>query len=108
MQKRFLLSTILILCCMFCCFYTVKAQTTQASISGTISDNQNAELAGATVQVKNESTGFTTATSTNAKGEYAFKELPLGGPYTVIVSYVGFGEQKRTGYLLHQGDAIKV
>ena len=108
MQKRFLLSTILILCCTFCCFYTANAQTTQASISGTISDNQNVELAGATVQVKNESTGFSTATSTNAKGEYAFKELPLGGPYTVIVSYVGFGEQKRTGYLLHQGDAIKV
>lgn len=108
MQKRFLLTSILILCCTFCCFYAVKAQTTQASISGTISDNQNTELAGATVQVKNESTGFSTATSTNAKGEYAFKELPLGGPYTVIVSYVGFGEQKRTGYLLHQGDAIKV
>lgn len=86
----------------------LKAQTTQASISGTVTDNQNTELAGATVQVKNESTGFTTGTATNAKGEYAFKELPLGGPYTVIVTYIGFGEQKQTGYMLHQGDAIRI
>jgi len=84
------------------------AQTTQASIAGVITDNAKAPLAGATVQVRNESTGFSTGTITNAQGEYAFKELPLGGPYTIRASFVGFGEQKRTGYLLNQGDAIRV
>lgn len=44
----------------------------------------------------------------NAKGEYTFKELPLGGPYTVTVTHTGFGEQKRSGYTLNQGDAVKV
>ncbi|KAA6436979.1 TonB-dependent receptor [Dyadobacter flavalbus] len=107
MLKKLLLSAFLI---SFGAFNSidVNAQTTQASISGTVTDNQNAELAGATIQVKNESTGFTTGTATNAKGEYAFKELPLGGPYTVIVTYIGFGEQKQTGYILHQGDAIRI
>lgn len=84
------------------------AQTTQASISGVISENQKSPLPGATVQIRNESTGFTTGTVTNAKGEYSFKELPLGGPYTLQVTSVGFGNQKRTGYLLNQGDAVRV
>lgn len=95
--------------CVFLAFsHSVVAQNTQASISGTVTDQQSAALVGATVQVKNESTGFTTGTLTNAKGEYLFKELPLGGPYTILVSYIGYAEQKQTGYVLHQGDAIRV
>ncbi|MBC8156455.1 MAG: carboxypeptidase regulatory-like domain-containing protein [Bacteroidetes bacterium] len=84
------------------------AQTTQASISGVISDNKKASLPGATVQVRNESTGFTTGTTTTAQGDYSFKELPLGGPYTIRVTFVGYGEQTRTGYALNQGDAIRL
>ena len=87
---------------------SLMAQNTQATISGTITDQQGGSLIGATVQVKNESTGFTTGTLTNAKGEYLFKELPLGGPYTVNVSYIGYAGQKLSGYILHQGDAIRV
>jgi hypothetical protein len=107
-MKNYLLSTILVL--LFACFgiENASAQTTQASISGVISENQKSPLPGATVQVRNESTGFTTGTVTNAKGEYAFKELPLGGPYTIRVTFVGYGEQKRTGYALNQGDAVRI
>ncbi|MDB5240513.1 MAG: TonB-dependent receptor, partial [Spirosoma sp.] len=92
------------------CFFHHKtsAQTTQASISGLILDNKQTGLPGATVQVRNESTGFTTGTVTNAQGDYSFKELPLGGPYTIRVTFIGYGEQKRTGYALNQGDAVRV
>lgn len=45
---------------------------------------------------------------TNLKGEYLFKELPLGGPYTIRVTFVGYGDQIRTGYSLNQGDAIRL
>ena len=86
----------------------LTAQTTQASISGIITDAEHKTQAGATVSVRNESTGFLTKTLTNAGGEYTFKELPLGGPYTVNVSFSGFGQQKRSGYSLNQGDAVKV
>lgn len=87
---------------------SAMAQTTQTSIQGVISDNTKNPLPGATVVIRNESTGFSTGTVTNAKGEYLFKELPLGGPYSVRASYVGFGEQQQTGYLLNQGDAIRI
>ncbi|GAB4039850.1 TonB-dependent receptor [Spirosoma jeollabukense] len=107
-MKKHLLQTILLL--LFACLVIEKtsAQTTQASISGVISDNKKSPLPGATVQVRNESTGFTTGTVTNVQGEYLFKELPLGGPYTVRVTFVGYGDQKRTGYTLNQGDAVRV
>ncbi|WP_018620681.1 TonB-dependent receptor [Spirosoma luteum] len=105
MKKRYFFALLLAI---IICGTRATAQTTQASISGVISDNRNAPLPGATVQVRNESTGFTTGTVTNVKGEYLFKELPLGGPYTVWATSVGFGEQRRTGYTVNQGDAIRV
>ncbi|WP_316770626.1 TonB-dependent receptor [Pedobacter frigiditerrae] len=105
MKRKLLLLSFLILCLL----WNAKtfAQTTQASISGVITDEQKKPIAGASVVVKNESTGFTTKTSTNAKGDYTFKELPLGGPYTIKVSYVGLGEQTLSGYMLNQGDLVK-
>lgn len=87
---------------------SITAQTTQASISGVVSNSEQKPQAGASVSVKNESTGFATKTLTNARGEFTFKELPLGGPYTIVVTYSGFGEQKRNGYTLNQGDAVKI
>jgi hypothetical protein len=83
------------------------AQTTQASIFGTVTDQTKKPVPGASIEVRNTSTGFTTRTGTNTKGEYIFKELPLGGPYTVRVAFVGYGEQVRTGYNLNFGDAVR-
>ncbi|GAB4008665.1 carboxypeptidase regulatory-like domain-containing protein [Spirosoma migulaei] len=107
-MKKYLLFAIWLFLFSFYFISKIAAQTTQASISGVISEKQKSPLPGATVQVRNESTGFTTGTVTNAKGEYSFKELPLGGPYTVLATFVGFGNQERTGYALNQGDAIRV
>lgn len=107
MRKQLLIIALL----QFCAFFIsnrAKAQTTQASISGIISDTKQLPLPGATVKVRNESTGFTTGTTTTIQGDYSFKELPLGGPYTISVTFVGLGEQKRTGYTLNQGDAIRL
>lgn len=84
------------------------AQGTQAIITGTVVDNKGESVIGATIQVKNESTGFFTGSITNDKGEYTIKQLPLGSPYTVTASYIGYGEQKKTGYALNQGDMLRV
>ena len=106
MSKKFF--SVLLFSVFFLLNKQLTAQTTQASISGIITDAEHKTQAGATVSVRNESTGFLTKTLTNAGGEYTFKELPLGGPYTVNVSFSGFGQQKRSGYSLNQGDAVKV
>ena len=90
------------------CAQSLSAQGTQASIAGKVTDANDETLPGATVIVKNESTGFSTGTNTNANGEYIFRQLPLGSPYTITVTYIGFGEQKKTGYSLNQGDLLQV
>ena len=107
MKKQLYLSLTLLLF-VFLTINKTVAQTTQASISGIITEGQKSPLPGATVRVRNESTGFSTGTVTNVKGEYFFKEIPLGGPYTVTITAVGLGEQRRTGYMVNQGDDIKV
>ncbi|MBO0948882.1 TonB-dependent receptor [Fibrella forsythiae] len=107
-MKKHVLPLLLLLLAACLLSNETAAQTTQASIAGIITDLQKSPLPGATVQVRNESTGFTTGTVTNVQGEYLFKELPLGGPYTIRVTFVGYGDQTRTGYVLNQGDAVRL
>ncbi|WP_073086836.1 TonB-dependent receptor [Chitinophaga jiangningensis] len=95
-----------VLCCLFSLH--LYAQTTQASVAGTVSDDAKQLIPGASVLIRNESTGFTSRTVTNAKGEFNFKELPLGGPYSISISSVGYGAQKLTGYTLNQGDLVRI
>lgn len=102
-MKEFLLTT-----CAVALGTGLYAQTTQAGFSGKITDERNKGVHGASVEVRNESTGFTTKTSTNANGDFNFKELPLGGPYTIKVTYIGYGEQVRSGFNLNQGDIVRL
>lgn len=69
------------------------AQTTQASISGIILGSNSEPVKDAMVQIRNESTGFKINSLSNIKGAFTFKELPLGGPYTINVTALGYGEQ---------------
>lgn len=79
------------------------AQTTQASITGKVTGTGKAPQEKVKVTIVNESTGFRTETETNSRGEYIFKEIPLGGPYTVIVN-----DEKREGYNVNFGDQVTV
>ncbi len=102
-MKEFLLTT-----CAIALGTGLYAQTTQAGFSGKVTDENNKGVHGASVEVRNESTGFKTKTSTNANGDFNFKELPLGGPYVIKVTYIGYGEQVRSGFTLNQGDMIQL
>lgn len=81
----------------------VYSQTTQASITGKVTGVGKKGQEKVKVTIVNESTGFKTETETNSKGEYIFKEIPLGGPYTVMVQ-----EEKKEGYMVNFGDQVTV
>jgi len=102
------LFTLLLLILCLCRTTATQAQTSQAGITGIVTDEKKDGIPGATVHVRNESTGFNTTTLTNQKGEYNFKQLPLGGPYTIDISYIGYGSQKRSGYTLNLSDLLKL
>ena len=66
-----------------------SAQTFRGTILGTISDPNGAVVAGATITVKNTSTGIERTTTTDSEGNYTVAELPVG-PYEVRVEQPGF------------------
>ena len=99
---------LLLLCILLILPGYLFAQDDRAVITGIVTDETNLGVIGATVQVKNESTGFTTGSITNENGEYTLKQLPLGGPYSIKVSYIGYGDQTKSGYTLNQGDQVRV
>lgn len=80
------------------------AQSTDATISGTVKASDGEELPGATVQIVNESTGFKAATITAVDGQFQLRQLPLGGPYTLTISFIGYQTHIKTGINLNQGD----
>ncbi|WP_019987668.1 TonB-dependent receptor [Rudanella lutea] len=87
---------------------SVWGQATDATIAGIVKDAAGSVLPGATVSVKNESTGFQTGTQTGVDGRFTIKQLPLGGPYTVTFTFVGFAQVVRTGYQMNQGDLVTI
>ena len=54
------------------------AQTFRGTILGTVTDPQNAVIAGATVTAKNVGTGIQRATVTDDVGNFVIPELPIG------------------------------
>src|SRR5690606_9688455 len=84
------------------------AQGNLAGITGQVTAPEEGPLIGAKVTVKNESTGFQTSSLTDPDGNFIFKQLPLGSPYSVSVSALGYAEQKKTGYALNLGDELRV
>ncbi|MEA5405001.1 carboxypeptidase-like regulatory domain-containing protein [Arcicella sp. DC2W] len=83
-------------------------QGTDATISGKVLDEKGEFVPGVTIRVRNESTGFQTGTVTNEKGEYYLQQLPLGRPYSISFSFVGYQTQKLSNYALNQGDKLKI
>jgi len=72
------------------CSCPLLAQVTStAPLSGTISDTTGAVVPAAQVQVRNQATGATFKTETNANGTFIVPALPTG-EYTVTVTMSGF------------------
>lgn len=91
-MKKTILSLLLILVVGFSGF----AQVTTSTISGVVKTENGETLPGATVQVVHVPTGTKYGTSTNKSGRYVVPAVRVGGPYKVVVSFVGFKENEQT------------
>jgi hypothetical protein len=87
---------------------TAQAQVTTAGLSGQVTDESGAAVAGATVTVINTDTGFARSTTTTGSGNYAIRNLPVGGAYTVEVSDADFRSARVTDIGLVLGDFTDV
>jgi hypothetical protein len=68
---------------------TLSAQTTFATITGTVHDPSGAAVAGATVTATHGETGVTWTATSNKEGLYSVVQL-REGPYVVVVEAAGF------------------
>jgi len=66
------------------------AQITTSSISGVVVNEKKEVLVGASVVATHVPTGTTYKTVTNKTGTYVFPAVRVGGPFTVVASYVGY------------------
>ena len=73
--------------------YGVPAQTGQ--VQGRVEDAANAPIAGASVVLKNKSTGVEKTTVSDSQGRFVFSEPADGAEYEVIVTSTGFGRTVR-------------
>lgn len=83
------------------------AQTTNASITGIISDASGGVVPNATVTVTNTGTGVSKSVTTNEAGAYTVAPL-IPGPYEVKVTNAGFKTKAQSNIVLETGAVLKV
>ena len=81
----------------------IQAQVTTSSMSGRVTDVDGAVI-GATVIATHTSSGTTYGTVTNMEGRYNLNGMRVGGPYTVEISNIGYGDNITEGITLSLGE----
>jgi hypothetical protein len=87
--------------------FAVHGQTTNASISGRVTDPSKATVPDAKIAAVNKGTNFRYETVTNGAGEYTLANLPPG-TYEIEVEKAGFKKLVRTDVNLHVQDALSI
>ncbi|HLE63311.1 MAG TPA: carboxypeptidase regulatory-like domain-containing protein, partial [Pyrinomonadaceae bacterium] len=100
---RCLLPTVFLLLTVHCSLLTVTAQSTSATLSGTVEDTQGAVVPNVTVAVLNLDTSLQRQTITDESGSYVFVFLPPGR-YRVTAEGKGFAKVQIEDVVLNVGD----
>lgn len=83
--------------------YTMSAQVTTATLSGSVKDPKGAALASATVTVEFSDAGIKQVLTTNADGRFTLSNLRVGGPYKVTVNHVSHQQTTTENIFLDLG-----
>ena len=103
-------STRVVLSCVFAAVFGATAghaQTSNATLQGTVTDSQGGVLPGATVTLESPATGLQRSAITNAHGAFVFNFLPAGS-YTLQAELTGFKSVRRADLRLEIGQNLAV
>lgn len=90
----------------FLCFSTfAPAQTITGEMTGTVVDQSDAVVPGATVELVREGTNASRAGTTNQAGIFVFPALPPG-TYTLKVNSAGFRSFEQSGIVLSANERV--
>jgi hypothetical protein len=79
-----------------------------AAVKGTIRNEKNDPVAGATVIVENKNTNFSATTQTDDEGVFSFSNLAPGGPYRFMITHLGYEQKELKGYRYQAGEPISL
>ena len=82
----------------------IQAQVTTSNMSGRVTDAEGTVI-GATVIATHTPSGTTYGTVTNRDGRYNLPGMRVGGPYTVEITYIGYGKNTTSDITLKLGEA---
>jgi hypothetical protein len=99
----------LVVCVSFLCFFSLflRGQSTDASLSGRVTDPSIARIAGAKVAAISSATSIRNEATTNAAGEYSMPNL-VPGAYRIEVEKPGFKKLINPDVILHVQDALDI
>lgn len=81
---------------------------TTAAMSGIVVDTENNPLPGANVIAIHFPSGTQYGASTRNSGQFNIPNMKIGGPYTVIVSFVGYTKDERRDIFLNLGQQLRL
>jgi hypothetical protein len=88
-------------------FPVLRAQSTNASIAGRVTDPSRAVIVGAKVAAISAGTNFRYETAANGSGEYYLANLPPGS-YRIEIEKTGFKKLIKPDVSLHVQDALEI
>ncbi|MBT6763449.1 MAG: TonB-dependent receptor, partial [Prolixibacteraceae bacterium] len=101
-MKKTILSTVMVT--VFSIFaLTTFAQVTSSSMGGRVTDAEGTVI-GATVIATHTPSGTTYGTVTNVEGRFNLNGMRVGGPYTVVVTFIGYGAYAQNNITLSLGE----
>lgn len=84
--------------------FALTAQVTSSSISGIVRSGTGEGLLGATITATHVPTGTVYSVASRTGGRYNLYNLNPGGPYRIVVTYVGYENQTREDIQLTLGE----
>ncbi len=91
--------------CLLCFSSFAPAQTITGEITGTVVDQSDAVIPGATVELVREGTSASRVGTTNQAGIFVFPALPPG-TYTLKVNSAGFRSFEQSGIVLSANERV--
>lgn len=97
-------TSVLLIACVLC--QHVYARQGQPLVSGMVQDALGKPLIGVSVKAINQASGKSFQASTSEKGLFQFIQIPPGGPYDFVFSYIGYQSDTLRNYQLSTGKQV--
>lgn len=83
-----------------------QAFAQQIQVKGIVQSAEGMPLSGVNVRAENKSSGKSFNTGSSAQGLFNFNNLPAGGPYNFIFSFLGFQSDTLSNYTLRADQPV--